>query len=319
MGGASAAHKVDFVAAPWPIPAMLFAIPFPEISPEVFSITLGGRTFALYWYALAYIVGILVGWRIAVMAVNSDRVWADGPPMTPRQVEDFLTWIILGIILGGRLGYVLFYQPAYFLANPVEIVAVWNGGMAFHGGFLGVVLAIVLYSRRNGIKLSSLADILAICTAPGILLGRLANFVNAELWGRPSDVPWAVIFPGQAAQDCPGVVGLCARHPSQLYEAGLEGLLVGGLLLFLAFRRGWFKTPWRLTAVFFIGYGVSRFIVEFFRQADAQFITADNPWGHVLRLGEFGVTMGQLLSLPMVLIGVGLLLWSRRKSPSPGP
>lgn len=319
MIGAPAAHKVDFVAAPWPIPAMLFAIPFPEISPEVVSITLAGRTFSLYWYALAYIAGILIGWRIAVVAVKSERIWAGDPPMTPRQVEDFLTWIILGIILGGRLGYVVFYQPAYFLANPLEIVAVWQGGMAFHGGFLGVVLAIVLYARKTGVRLSSLADILAISTAPGILLGRVANFVNAELWGRPSDVPWAVIFPGQAAQDCPGVVGPCARHPSQLYEAGLEGLLVGALLLFFAFRRGWFKAPWRLTAVFFIGYGVSRFIVEFFRQADAQFITADNPWGHVIRLGELGVTMGQLLSLPMVLIGVLLLLWSQRASATPGP
>lgn len=317
MGGLTLRHKVDFVAGSWPMSAMIALIPFPELSPEIFSFSIGERTFALHWYAMAYIVGILAGWRIAVWAVRTDTVWAEGPPMSARKVEDFVTWIILGIILGGRLGYVLFYQPGYFLQNPQEILAVWNGGMAFHGGFLGVVLAIALFSWKNKVRLSSLADILAIATTPGIFLGRMANFVNAELWGRPTDVPWAVAFPGSAAQDCPGVEGLCARHPSQLYEAGLEGLILGLLLLYLAFRREWFKTPWLLTATFFIGYGLCRFFVEFYRQADAQFITPDNPWGYVLRLGDVGVTMGQLLSLPMVFVGLLLLIWATRRQATP--
>ena len=293
---------------------MIAAIPFPNLSPDIFSIEIGGFTFALRWYAMAYIAGILLGWRIGVMALRRPQIWPNGAPFTPAQTEDFLTWIILGIVLGGRLGFVLFYQPAYYLQNPLEIPMIWQGGMSFHGGFLGVMATVFFYARRHGIPLGSLADILALCTPPGLLFGRIANFINAELWGRPTDVPWAVIFPGTAAQDCAGVVGLCARHPSQLYEAGLEGLLLGGVLLFLALRRGWLKTPWRLTGVFFAGYGASRFVVEYFRQADAQFITFDNPMGHVIRLGEVGVTMGQLLSLPMVFIGIALLIWTRRRA-----
>ncbi|WP_049641893.1 prolipoprotein diacylglyceryl transferase [Candidatus Rhodobacter oscarellae] len=287
------------------------AIPFPDVSPEIFSI--GG--FALRWYALAYIVGILIGWRIAVAAVTRPAIWTGDPVMTPKQVEDLLTGIILGVILGGRIGYVLFYQPGYYLQNPGEILAVWQGGMAFHGGFIGVGVAIVLFSWRNKLHVGSVADVLALATAPALLLGRVSNFVNAELWGRPSDAPWAVIFPGQAAQDCAGILpGLCARHPSQLYEAALEGIVLGALLLYLAFRRGAFKTPWLLTALFFAGYGVARFIVEFFRQADAQFITAENPWGHVIAIGPAGITMGQLLSLPMIIIGVALFVWARRRA-----
>lgn len=208
----------------------------------------------------------------------------------------------------------LFYQPGHYLANPGDIIRVWDGGMAFHGGFLGVVFAVYLFSRRHNIPLGSLSDILALCVPPGLLLGRIANFINAELWGRPTDLPWGVIFPGQAAQDCADFVTLCARHPSQLYEAALEGLLLGGLLLYLAFRRGWLKTPWQLAGIFFAGYGMSRFVVEYFRQADAQFITPDNPLGYVLRFGEMGVSMGQLLSLPMVVIGIAVILWARRRN-----
>jgi phosphatidylglycerol:prolipoprotein diacylglycerol transferase len=293
---------------------MILAIPFPDISPVIFTIPVIG--FPIRWYALAYIAGILIGWRLAVAAVKRPSLWPAGTaPMTPRQVEDLLTWIIIGIIVGGRLGYVLFYQPAYYLANPAEIIRLDEGGMAFHGGFLGVVVACVVFARRNGLKLAHVADILAIATPVGLLLGRLANFINAELWGRPSDVPWAVIFPGAAAQDCPLVEGLCARHPSQLYEAILEGLILGAVLLYLAFRRGWFKTPWALTGFFFAGYGLGRFIVEFFRQADAQFITPENPMGYVLGGPAIGVSMGQLLSLPMLLIGLALLVWAIRRAP----
>jgi phosphatidylglycerol---prolipoprotein diacylglyceryl transferase len=297
------------------MPPMQFALAFPNIGPEVFSISVGGMDFALRWYALAYIAGIVIGWRIIVAAVRRPALWPDDrAPMTPAQVEEFLTWAVLGIIAGGRLGYTLFYQPGYYLTHPVEILYVWQGGMSFHGGFLGIVAAGLWFCRRNGIPPLQLSDALAMAAPPGIMLGRLANFVNAELWGRPTDVPWGVIFPGEAAQDCPGVTGPCARHPSQLYEAGLEGLLLGLLLLWLAFARGWLKRPGRITGLFLAGYGAARIFVETFRQADAQYITPDNPWGHVLRLGEAGLTMGQILSLPMLAAGLLLLVLARRRA-----
>ncbi|WP_321831013.1 prolipoprotein diacylglyceryl transferase [Thalassovita sp.] len=289
-------------------------IPFPDISPEIFSISLFGITFALRWYALAYIGGILIGWRLIVMAVSRPQLWpGDTAPMSKEQVEDLLTWIILGVILGGRLGYVLFYKPAYYLSNPSEILMVWEGGMAFHGGFLGVVVAAWIWAGRQGVNRLSLGDSLALAVPTGLLLGRVANFINGELWGRPTDVPWGVAFPGPSAQTCEGVIGLCARHPSQLYEAALEGLILGTLLLVLAFRRGGLKVPGQLMGLFVAGYGLSRFIVEFFRQADDQFITLDNPMGYVIQLGQAGVTMGQILSLPMLLIGLAIFFWARRQ------
>lgn len=289
-------------------------IPFPDISPEIFSISLFGITFALRWYALAYIGGILIGWRLIVMAVSRPQLWpGDTAPMSKEQVEDLLTWIILGVILGGRLGYVLFYKPAYYLDNPSEILMVWEGGMAFHGGFLGVVVAAWIWAGRQGVNRLSLGDSLALAVPTGLLLGRVANFINGELWGRPTDVPWGVAFPGPSAQTCEGVIGLCARHPSQLYEAALEGLLLGALLLVLAFRRGGLKVPGQLMGLFVAGYGLSRFIVEFFRQADDQFITLDNPMGYVIQMGQAGVTMGQILSLPMLLIGLAIFFWARRQ------
>jgi phosphatidylglycerol---prolipoprotein diacylglyceryl transferase len=294
---------------------MIFAIPFPDIGPEVFSISVGGMTFALRWYALAYIAGIVIGWRIIVAAVRRPALWpGDRAPMTPAQVEDFLTWAVVGIIAGGRLGYTLFYQPGHYLTHPVEILYIWQGGMSFHGGFLGVVAAGLWFCRRNGIPVLQMSDALAIAAPAGIMLGRLANFVNAELWGRPTALPWGVIFPGEHAQDCPGVIGPCARHPSQLYEAGLEGLLLGLLLLWLAFARGWLKSPGALTGVFLAGYAAARIFVELFRVADAQYITPDNPLGHVVRLGEAGLTMGQLLSLPMLAAGLAFLLLARRRA-----
>jgi phosphatidylglycerol:prolipoprotein diacylglycerol transferase len=297
------------------MPAMPFAIPFPDIGPEIFSVSLFGMEFALRWYALAYIAGIIIGWRIVVAAVKRPALWpGDRAPMTPGQVEEFLTWAVLGIIAGGRLGYTLFYQPGYYLAHPVEILYVWQGGMSFHGGFLGIVAAGLWFCRRNGIPVAQMADALALAAPTGIMLGRLANFVNAELWGRPTDMPWGVIFPGERAQDCPGVAGPCARHPSQLYEAGLEGLVLGLLLLWLAFARGWLKRPGMITGLFLAGYGGARTFVEVFRQADAQYISPDNPLGHVLRFGEAGLTMGQLLSLPMLLAGLAILLLARRRA-----
>ena len=291
-------------------------IPFPNISPEIVSFDAFGITFALRWYALAYIAGLLIGWRIVTALLRRPALWRGAPPMTPLQAENLLTWIILGVVFGGRLGFVLFYEPAAYLANPAAILRVWEGGMSFHGGFLGVAAALLLYCRSQKIPLLSAADALAVATPQGLMLGRIANFINAELWGRPTTLPWGVAFPGEAAQTCPGVIEICARHPSQLYEAALEGLLLGTLLLFLVLRRGWLRRPGQTVGLFIAGYGLARFLVEFVRQADAEFITAANPLGHVLSFGPAGLSMGQLLSLPMIAAGLALIAWARRRSPA---
>jgi phosphatidylglycerol:prolipoprotein diacylglycerol transferase len=292
-------------------------ISFPNISPEIFSVTVFGFELALRWYALAYIVGIVIGWRIVLRAVRTPALWRDRQPaMTSTQVEDLLFWAILGVILGGRLGFVLFYQPGYYMARPWEIPMVWQGGMSFHGGMLGVLTICIVFARRHDLRLLSVADLLCLAAPVGLLLGRIANFINAELWGRPTDLPWGVVFPGGAAQDCPDVLTLCARHPSQLYEALLEGALLGAILLWMAWRRGALRFPGRITGVFFIGYGMARFAVEFVRQADGQFITPDNPLGHALQFGGgLGLSMGQILSLPMIAFGILLLVLARRRAP----
>lgn len=283
---------------------MRAAIQFPDISNAI-EIPLFGWDLPLRWYALAYIAGLLIGWRIIVALMRRPRLWPqDTAPMQPKQVEDLLTAIILGVILGGRFGYVLFYQPGYYLSHPLDILKVWEGGMSFHGGFLGVLVAGLWFCRRAKVPAMPVSDAMALVAPVGLFLGRIANFVNAELWGRPTDLPWGVIFPGAAAQDCPGIApGLCARHPSQLYEAGMEGLILGAVL-FLLLSRGALKRPGLLTGVFLLGYGLSRFIVELVRQADQQFITPDNPLGHVVQIGALGLSMGQLLSLPMILAGL---------------
>jgi phosphatidylglycerol:prolipoprotein diacylglycerol transferase len=292
---------------------MQAAIPFPDISNEVFSIELFGAHLALRWYALAYLAGLLAGFWVIRSLMRRPALWpGNRAPMAPERADDLLTAIILGVILGGRLGFVLFYQPLHYLSHPLDIVKVWEGGMSFHGGFLGVLVAGLWFARRNGVPPMQLSDAMALVAPVGLFFGRLANFVNAELWGRPTGLPWGVIFPGEAAQDCPGVApGLCARHPSQLYEAGLEGLVLG-LLLWLLVRRGALRRPGLVTGVFLAGYGAARFAVEFVRQADAQFITPDNPLGHVLQAGGFGLSMGQILSLPMILAGAWFVARARR-------
>ena len=288
-------------------------IPFPDISPELFSISLGGFELALRWYALAYIVGIILAFQISLMALRRVHLWRnDTAPMDDAQLEDLLFWVTIGIILGGRMGYVLFYQPGSYLSDPLAIIRVWEGGMAFHGGVIGVVLAGWLFCRRHGLAKLSTSDIVVLGAPVGLLLGRLANFVNAELWGRPTDLPWGVAFPGAYAQDCGQLAGLCARHPSQLYEAFLEGALLLTVMLWLAFRKGALKFPGRITGVFFAGYGLARFLVEFVRQPDAQFVTEGNPLGLVLHVNGIGLTMGQLLSLPMILFGLWMITKSRR-------
>jgi phosphatidylglycerol:prolipoprotein diacylglycerol transferase len=266
-------------------------LPFPAFDPVLVQI----GPFAVRWYALGYIAGILIGWIYGKAILRSQRAWGGAAPITPAQFDDFVLWVTLGIILGGRTGYVLFYNLPHFIEHPVEIVQLWKGGMSFHGGFLGCVLAVVLFARRHKIPILSLGDVTCAVAPIGIFLVRLANFINAELWGRPSDVAWAMVFPGG---------GPLPRHPSQLYEAALEGLvLLGVLALFI--RCGALKRPGLILGAFALFYGLARSFCEFFREPDPQL---GFLWG--------GLTMGMLLSVPMI-IGGALIIWIvRRRSAS---
>ena len=290
-------------------------IPFPEgISPDIFTISIGNFKFTLYWYALAYVIGILAWWQIAAIALKKTALWpGNTPPMQVAKLEDLVTYLVLGIIIGGRLGYVIFYKPAYFLTNPVEILFVWQGGMSFHGGLFGVALAGFLFFTHNSVAIRSGADLLALGSPVGLFLGRIANFINDELWGRTTDVPWGFIVTSrEASVVCGELISPCVRHPSQLYEAILEGLILFFLMIYLAFKKEVLKTPGFLAGVFFIGYGLARCLVELFRQPDAQFQSQSNPLGFFIQIGEFGLTMGQILSIPMVIIGFVLCFTSRR-------
>jgi phosphatidylglycerol---prolipoprotein diacylglyceryl transferase len=260
----------------------LYVIPFPAFDPVLISF----GPIAVRWYALAYIVGILLGWLYARAIIRRNELWGSPPPMTVADYDDFVLWVTLGIIAGGRLGYVLFYNPSYFVAHPVEILQLWKGGMSFHGGFLGCVLAVVLFARQRGLSILSLGDITCAAGTIGIFLGRIANFINGELWGRPSDVPWAMVFPSG---------GALPRHPSQLYEAVLEGLVLF-VVLNAMIRRGALKRPGLILGAFSFGYGVARTICEHFREPDPQL---GFLWG--------GMTMGMLLSLPLILAGIILM------------
>ena len=287
-------------------------IPFPPVSPEIFAIEVFGVTLALRWYALAYIVGLVAGWSAIRAALRTPRLWIGSPPMTEDQLERLLTWVIVGVILGGRIGYVMFYGIAGLLDDPLRLFRVWEGGMAFHGGFLGVVIAGLWFCRHERISRLATGDLMAMVAPIGLFLGRIANFINAELWGRPTDLPWAVAFPGEAAEACISAAGVCTRHPSQIYEALLEGLLLGSLIFWLVWRRGWLRFPGAGMGVFLAGYGVARFTVEFFRQPDAQFVTEGNPVGLAWQIGGWGLTQGQALSVPMVAVGLWFLWKARR-------
>lgn len=283
----------------------MFAIPFPAIDPVLVSVDLFGLTLSLRWYALAYIVGLLLAWRYVVRLVRRPALWpGDRAPMAPDQPEDLLTWMVLGVVIGGRLGFVIFYQPGYFLANPAEIPAIWQGGMSFHGGFLGVIAGVVLWSRAKAAPLMQVGDAVAAAAPIGLLLGRLANFANAELWGRVTSAPWGVVFPGAGPEP---------RHPSQLYQAFGEGLVLFAALWWLGTRRGWLRTPGALIGAFLVGYGVVRMLTELVRQPDAFFQRWDNPLGLAVQVAPgVGLTMGQVLSLPMIAVGVWVLVQARR-------
>jgi phosphatidylglycerol:prolipoprotein diacylglycerol transferase len=259
---------------------------FPDISPVAF--TIGPLT--VRWYALAYVVGILIAQRY--ISWLDDR--KNTPPILSKTArDDLVLYGVLGIILGGRIGYVMFYNLGYYIHNPVDVLHIWNGGMSFHGGLTGILIAFYFFARRFKLKWLQLMDLLAVATPIGLFFGRLANFVNGELFGRVTDMPWGMIFPNG---------GPLPRHPSQLYEAGLEGLVLGTILWFLATRTRALKYRGVIGGVFIGGYGLARFTVEFFREPDSQ-------------LGTFalGLSMGQLLCIPMLIIGAWLVLTAKKR------
>lgn len=268
---------------------ILSAIAFPNIDPVAFSI----GPLAVRWYALSYIAGLVFAvWYIKRLVLNR-RLWGGGrATLTPQQADDVFLWITLGVVLGGRLGYILFYDPIRFLSHPLDMVRLWEGGMSFHGGFLGVVAALYFYGRKVGAGLDRLLDLGAASVPIGLFLGRIANFINGELYGRPGDVPWAMVFPG----DPLGV----PRHPSQLYEAGLEGLALFLLVRIATHRLGALAHPGRASGVFALGYGAFRIVAEFFREPDAHIGYIAGP-----------ITLGMLYSLPLAAVGIWLIIRSR--------
>ena len=268
---------------------MFAAIPFPDFDPVFLDLGF----FEIRWYGMAYLAGVALAW-LYMLRLCKPKYWPDGPPLTRDDIEDLMVWSIVGIVLGGRIGYILFYNAEFFMQNPVEIFSIWHGGMSFHGGFLGVTAAVGFFAWRRKIAFWGIGDLFA-CAAPiGLFLGRLANFVNGELYGRVTDWEYGMIFPRAYPPGEP-------RHPSQLYEAALEGLL-----LFIVLRLLFTLTDLRhktgfLCGVFIGGYGLSRFIVEYFREPDAH-----------LGLIWFELSMGQLLSMPMILVGLFLIVRAQR-------
>jgi phosphatidylglycerol:prolipoprotein diacylglycerol transferase len=267
---------------------MSLALAFPNLDPVIVSF----GPVAIRWYALAYVIGLVLGWRYI-------RYLAKGavPGLNQRAADDFLVWCTPGVILGGRLGYVIFYQPGYFIDHPGQIPVIWQGGMSFHGGMLGVIAALLLFARLRKLNVLSVADAAACAVPIGLFFGRIANFINGELYGRASDVSWAMVFPSG---------GPAPRHPSQLYEAFGEGLLLFIVLTVLVFVFRASRRPGVLTGVFLIGYGLSRIVVELFREPDA-----------FLGFIFGGISMGQILSLPMILFGLYLVLRTRPWRPLP--
>ncbi|MBR0757831.1 prolipoprotein diacylglyceryl transferase [Bradyrhizobium jicamae] len=279
-------------------------MPFLLINFPVFNpIALSLGPIAIRWYALAYIGGIVIGWVYARSLVRKERLWGGPAPITLPQLDDFILWVTLGIILGGRTGYVLFYNLPFFIQHPAEIFQLWNGGMSFHGGFMGCVIAVMWFARRNGISILSLGDITTAVGPIGLFLGRLANFINSELWGRTADpsLPWAMIFPNG---------GPLPRHPSQLYEAGLEGIVLFAILAVMI-RMGALKRPGLILGSFIAIYGLARITSELFREPDPQL---GFLWG--------GLTMGMLLSVPMIIVGAMIITAAVRRGATgsaPGP
>lgn len=288
-----------------PTVANLLAImPFPEIDPIAFSL----GPLSIHWYGLAYVAGIMLGWYYARQIAGNSKLWpGDVSPITKVQLDDFIIWVALGIVLGGRIGYILFYDMPAIIENPIRAIQIWNGGMSFHGGLTGTTIAMIIFARRNGIPIWNLFDIVSAVVPIGLFCGRVANFINGELWGRLTDAPWGMVFCNQYIEKtngyCPG--GDFVRHPSQLYEAGLEGIVLLLVLAVLIYGFRALKTPGFITGVFVCGYALSRIFVEFFREPDAQL-------GYLLGTGW--LTMGMVLSTPMVLLGIWAMLRARRQA-----
>jgi phosphatidylglycerol:prolipoprotein diacylglycerol transferase len=274
---------------------MLFlAIPYPNINPVALDLGL----FSVKWYGLSYIAGLLLGWQYVKRLLGQKALWPQATsPFTPSDTDDLLIYVAAGVLLGGRLGHVFFYDPLHYLQNPLDVFAVWRGGMAFHGGLIGSIVAIVLFARRNGANPWSVLDACATAVPIGLLFGRLANFINGELWGRPTSVPWAMVFPSPYA-------GGIERHPSQLYEATLEGLVLFGLLWWMTHRMGALRRPGVVAGTFLVGYGLARSFCELFREPDP---------GHILTIGPF--TAGILYSIPMIVAGAVILYAASRRPP----
>jgi phosphatidylglycerol:prolipoprotein diacylglycerol transferase len=270
-------------------------IPYPHIDPVL--VQLG--PFAIRWYALSYIAGIILGWRYIVWLLRKPGLWQDAPgkapPLTVADMDDVVLWMTLGIVLGGRIGYILFYglvyESDYYLGNPLRILEIWRGGMSFHGGLIGVLTALFFYCRHKTLSLLRVGDLIAAATPIGLFFGRLANFINGELFGRPTTVPWAMIFPADATQ--------LPRHPSQLYEASLEGLALFIILYVMIHSFRGLARPGLVGGVFVAFYGSARAFCELFR-------SPENP------IGDSGITMGMLLSVPM-WIAAGFLIWNALK------
>ncbi len=269
-------------------------MPFPDIDPILIEI----GPFAIRWYALAYIAGLVLGWRYIIALAETPRLWNGLAPVTRTDADDMLLWAALGVIVGGRIGYVLIYNPAYFAAHPVEIFYVWQGGMSFHGGAFGVLVAMLLFARTRSISFLPLLDLVSAAVPIGIFFGRIANFINSELWGRVTDAPWGIIFPNG---------GPLPRHPSQLYEAALEGLLLFVVLRLATHRFEALKKPGVVMGAFICGYGLARTTIEFFREPDQQIGYLFGGW----------FTMGMLLSIPMALIGAALAWYFATRSSKP--
>jgi phosphatidylglycerol---prolipoprotein diacylglyceryl transferase len=273
-----------------PMPTLV--LPFPAINPVIVQ----WGPLAIRWYALAYIGGLVLGWLLIRRIVSDDRYWNGKKRPSADTIDDLLVYCAFGVIIGGRLGNVLFYDPQYYFSHPIEVFKVWEGGMAFHGGLIGALIGALLFCRRYKAPVMTVFDLCSLVAPIGIFLGRIANFIRPELWGRPTDVPWAVIFPGTDGQP---------RHPSQIYEALLEGVLAFAILYALA-QMGALRRPGLIAGVFAIVYGAARIFSEFFREPDPR----------LEALGR-GLTMGMVLSLPLIIAGVGMLAWSYRRGVSP--
>jgi phosphatidylglycerol:prolipoprotein diacylglycerol transferase len=271
-------------------------VPFPNFDPVL--VHLG--PIAIRWYALAYVAGILLGWRYAVALVKNARLWPlRGPPASSDQIDDLILWVTIGVIVGGRLGHVIFYTPTLFWTDPIEIFKTWHGGMSFHGGAIGVLIALVVFAWRNKLDMLRLGDVAAAVTPIGLFFGRLANFINGELWGRPTHLPWGIIFPGAGPEP---------RHPSQLYEATLEGIVLFLVLRYSTHVRKDLNRRGVVMGLFIMGYGIARTSLENVREPDSYMPNF-----------PLGLTMGMILSLPMILVGAWMVWRGLREPPPEAP